>query len=380
MMKSFRRHGLQVLFAFALAACSSIPKTALVDPFPLRFPLIEVGSLDIEGMVVGQPRARDGIVYFGARDGSLTAVDARSQAVLWRFQAESPIAFSPELGDSCVIVRDGGGRFYVLDDKGRGILKKTPEGGLTTAVREDSGRLYFGDLTGRIVALDMKTGGKEIWKFQAPGPVFLGPVFSGDLVIFGTAEVRVDPADELTGFGHLAAGRLLALSRDGKLAWEYALGGVGAISADPAAHEGRLYFGTNDRVFYCLNAATGKRIWSRRLQGAPVHQAFIADGTLAVPASNSVVYLLSGRGGSILSWEAVPSRILYELAAANSLVLVSSASPAVVALDLKAAKRAGQYEASGPLVAGALWSPPFVILFEEGAESGRQRMTVLRSR
>jgi hypothetical protein len=99
-----------------------------------------------------------------------------------------------------------------------------------------------------------------------------------------------------------------------------------------------------------------------------------------VPASNSVVYFLSARGGSILAWENVPSRVVYGLAAAGPLALVSSASPEVMALEIKTGRRVGQYEASGPLAAGAIWSPPYVVLFIEDAGSGQQRIAFLRSR
>jgi hypothetical protein len=101
---------------------------------------------------------------------------------------------------------------------------------------------------------------------------------------------------------------------------------------------------------------------------------------VAVAASNSVVYLLSRKGGSILSWEAIPSRVVYELAAAGPLALVSSASPTVTALDLRTGKPAGQYESSGSLVAGAVWSSPYVVLFVDDEASGRQKIVFLRSR
>ena len=148
----------------------------------------------------------------------------------------------------------------------------------------------------------------------------------------------------------------------------------------PPLAGGRVYFGDAERMFYCLDVATGKVKWRRRLQGAALHPAVIRGNTVAVAASNSVVYLLSREGGSILSWEAVPSRVVYELAAAGPLALVSSASPTVTALDLRTGKRAGQYEAPGPLVAGAVWSPPYVVLFVEDEASGRQKIVFLRSR
>ncbi len=171
---------------------------------------------------------------------------------------------------------------------------------------------------------------------------------------------------------------LRAYDEPGRPRWEFRARGT--IMAEPARAGSGLYFGDEARTFYSLGAAKGRVRWRRRLQGAPVHPAVVGRRTLAVAASNSVVYILSRRGGSILSWETVPSRVVYPPAPAGSLVLVSSASPTVTALDLETGRRVGQYEASGPLVAGAVWSAPNVVLFVEDEASGRQQAVVLRSR
>lgn len=284
-MTRSRRHASLALFGLTLAACAGPLMKPLVDPFPLRFPLTPFGSLEIEGHVVGQPQARDGVLTFATDDGFLTAVVVPSRSVLWRKEA-----------------KEGG------PAAGGGSFQAGPE---TPLLRVEGDRLRAFD-----------AGNTLIWEFAADG----------------------------------------------------------AIAADPAVSSGRVYFGTENRRFYCLKAATGKTLWSRRLQGAPLHPAVSGGGTVVLAASNSVVYFLSARGGSILSWENVPSRIVYRLAAAGPLVLVSSASPDVTAFDIQTGRRVGHHLASGPLVAGAVWSPPYIVLFEEDPESGRQRIVFLRSR
>lgn len=274
------------LLALLLSSCASPAKKSLVDPFPPRFPLVEAGTLEIDGHVAGQPRARDGILYYATREGFMMAVVVRSRDILWR-----------------------------------------------------------------------------------------RPVDAADSDVAGQA----GPAVEAPGLTLKVDGTMLrAVGGPGRTLWEFAA--EGTIVAEPAARDGRVFFGTAERMFYCLDAESGKKVWSRRLQGAPLHPAVVRGGALAVPASNSVVYRLSARGGSILSWEPVASRVLYELAAAGPLVLVSSATKDLVALDIKTGQRSGRYEAGGPLVSGAVWAPPFVVLFFEDPESGRQRAAFLRSR
>lgn len=272
--------GVIAIAGLAIAGCAAPAKKRLVDPFPLRFPLIESGTLEIEGHVVGQPRAQEGIVYFATREGFFTAVVIPSRAVLWRSKTEHPLPSSMEPASDIVILRDAG------------LLQ----------------------------AFDVE--GKPVWEFKAGG----------------------------------------------------------AIEADPAQAGGRVYFGDSERKFYCLDAATGKVKWQRRLQGAPIHPAIIRGRTVAVAASNSVVYLLSRKGGSILSWESIPSRIVFEPFSAGRTLLVSSAAESLLAFDLETGKSVGQHILEDPAVAGPLWIPPYVVLFEETSDPGRQRMVMLRSR
>jgi outer membrane protein assembly factor BamB len=360
MLKS-KAFGIAAMLGLAFVSCAGLTNKLLVDPSAVRFPLVEAGTLEIEGAVVGQPRARDGIVYFATKEGFLTAVVVPARRVFWKFKAEHTVSASPELGESHILLRDDENVIYALDFKGSLVLKTHINEAVTSAVRENKGRNYFGTASGKIIALDFSASGAQVWEYRAAAAITAGPVFSGELVIFGAAD-----------------GKLMVLDNMGKPVWEFAA--KGAIAVDPAVADGRIYFGTENRFFYCLNAATGKKSWARRIQGAPLHPALVLGRRLVIPASNSVIYFISRRGGSILSWEAVPSRVVHALAAAGPIILVSSGSPNLVALDFSTGKRLGEHIASGPLAAGALWGSPFIILVTEGEESGRQRLVFLRAR
>lgn len=351
-----------------LAACAAPAKKPLVDPFPLRFPLTEVGSLEIDGHVVGQPRAQGDVVYYLTREGDLFAVGIPSRALLWRFKADHPLSSSPEIHGDLVLFHDDAGVLYGAIRPGEALLKKTFVPAVTTAAHIFEGGVVLGTADGMMHTSE--PNGDHASVLGLPGPE--AGITSGPVPVWDK-----DGWLHLTLFGRSDA-RLQAIGKKGRMSWEFRA--KGAVPADPVQYGNRLYFGDEARMFYCLNAVTGKVKWRRRLQGSPLHPALVKGNTVAVAASNSVIYLLSRRGGSILSWEGVPSRVVYEPAAAGPIVLVSSASSTVTALDLHTGRRAGQYEASGPLVAGAIWSSPFVVLFVEDDETGRQRIVFLRSR
>jgi outer membrane protein assembly factor BamB len=368
-MEKLRPVGVLATLGLMLVACAAQAHRPLIDPFPLRFPLVEAGRLEIEGHVVGQPQAYHGVVYFAIREGCLMAVGAPSGGALWRFQADNSVSSSPILSGDFVLIRDDGGVFYGINRASGALFYKTTiPAAVTDAVGIFDGGTFLGTAGGGFLCLD--PGGGIGGEYRLPGPQ--AKITAGPAPVFDK-----DAWLDLLLFGY-ADGRLMAVEPKGRPAWEFRA--RGAIQPGLGQFGNNVFFGDSERMFYCLDAATGKVKWRRRLQGSALHPALIRGDTVAVAASNSVVYLLSRKGGSILSWEAVPSRVVFEPAGAGPLALVSSASPTVVALDLRTGKRAGQYAASGPLVAGAVWSPPHVVLFVEDEASGRQRIVFLRSR
>jgi hypothetical protein len=355
----------------ALTACAGPPAAKpLVDPFPLRFPLVEAGRVPIDGHIVGQPRLRDGILYYATREGRLTALVVRSLTVLWRFETESPISAGPELAGDLLLVRDDGGALYGLaGPDGRVALEIAlgPAAAIPALPRLIDGELLLATAEGNVrrLALD----GREIGAYRLP---------------VAEARVTAGPVAVDAGGGHPAAalfglsdGRLLAVDRQGAPVWEFR--GAGAIAPEPVASGGRVYFGTDARRFYCLGAGKGRKKWSRRLQGSPVQAALMVDGRVVVAASNSVVYVLSGRGGSIISWEPMASRLLYEPASAGAYILAACASPGIKALNMRTGAKAEVHPTSD-LLAGALSCPPYVVIFEEDPDSGLQRLVLLTSR
>ena len=75
---------------------------------------------------------------------------------------------------------------------------------------------------------------------------------AGDEVLFSTTSA-LDRHEGLTvavGFSAVATG---------KTNWAFKTGGN--IESSPLVHEGRVFFGSDEPMFYALDAKTGKRIW-----------------------------------------------------------------------------------------------------------------------
>ncbi len=358
-----------VSLALALTSCAAAPKKLLLDPFPVRLPLVEAARVPIDGHVVGQPRAHDGVVYYATREGRLAAVVIPSQTVLWQFATDGPISYGPEAAGGLVLVRDDGGVLYgVAGPPSRAALKIKLDAAVPSTVRIVENELVLTAAEGDVRRFDFE--GRETGGYRLPAPG--ARVTAGPVPVYGRDRGLVSSL-----FGY-SDGRLIAVDLQGALIWEYRA--AGAITADPVVSGGRVYFGTDARMFYCLGAKKGHKKWSRRLQGAPVHPALVSGGRIVVAASNSVVYVLARSGGSIVAWEPIASRLLHEPCAAGPFVLVSSAAPGLKALDARTGAKVEELPTAGPLVAGALSSPPFIVLVEEDPDSGAQALVFLRSK
>lgn len=95
---------------------------------------------------------------------------------------------------------------------------------------------------------------QNVWDFKSPDPNFFHrvpksfPVTDGKHVFFGSDGGNFWCLDAATG----------------KKLWSYGVASFGHknIWSAPALHQGRVYFGSYDGNVYCLDAATGKPVWT----------------------------------------------------------------------------------------------------------------------
>ena len=142
----------------------------------------------VDGRVWGTPVISDGVAYFGSMDGVFHAVDvgddnraydADPQArELWRFRTDGTLVAEPLVTEDRVYMGDFEGTMYAFDLAAR---RNDPSGLAFDPAREwrfkargwfwstpllERGVLYAGTLSGRVHALDAKTG-RELWPAPA---------------------------------------------------------------------------------------------------------------------------------------------------------------------------------------------------------------------
>ncbi|MGA7731959.1 MAG: PQQ-binding-like beta-propeller repeat protein [Chloroflexia bacterium] len=171
---------------------------------------------DAQRGVHSTPAYNCGRVYFGAYDGYLYCLDAKSGELVWEVRPGEWIGSSPALD------REQDRVFVGIE---------------------------YGKKGGRLVAVEGSSGA-TVWEAELGGYVHSSPFFSSELnlVIVGCNDGYLYAADATSG----------------EIKWSYLTGGE--IKGNPVVDEvGRVYFGSFDGYLYCLAATGGELIWQRRI-------------------------------------------------------------------------------------------------------------------
>jgi outer membrane protein assembly factor BamB len=263
------------------------------------------------------PAVAYGMLYMLNKDGYLYALDLNTGDVVWKYQGPGYLMFpgNPTVADGKVYattgqsesytVERGESEFACLDAYTGKLIWKLPVESFSP--RESAviayGTLYFipGNVT---TAVDSISGSEyatidEVWALRSePWPMW-----------------RRDPQHSATGQSGPA---------DLTLRWKFTTSG-GVVSS-PSVVDGNVYFGSQDKNVYCVDARSGRLIWKfmteTRIESSPA----VAYGKVYVGPDDGYIYCLDAYSGSLVWKKDAGGYIEANLASA---VLLRS-SPAVV--------------------------------------------------
>ncbi len=268
-----------------------------------------------EGIGESSPAVHDGVVYIGDLAGLFHAVRAADGKALWTFKAQAEIKSSPVVaGDRvligsydgnlyCLSARDGkllwkfttsnyvhatpvisGGTVYLAgcDEVFRGIrladgkeVLELPSGGYTGASPALlSSWAYFGTFNNEVLGTDLRRK-RIVWRYEHPDrhfPFYSSAAAAGDRIVVGGRDKFVHCLNAKTG----------------KAIWTFATGA--RVDSSPAIAGDRVYVGSNDGRFYVLDLASGKKIWAFEA-GSPLSASpAIAAGRVVIGSQDGRLY------------------------------------------------------------------------------------------
>ena len=109
--------------------------------------------------VRGIPAVGNGIVYIGADDNALHAVDADTGELIWRYETADNVTSSPAIYEDVVCFGSWDGSIYALDAKRGDVLwQYDTDGWVTASLAMRDGVVYVGSNDGFLYALSAEDG------------------------------------------------------------------------------------------------------------------------------------------------------------------------------------------------------------------------------
>jgi len=262
------------------------------------------------GPIVSSPVTALGMVFFGARDNKIYALDAYTGTMRWEYATSGWVDCSPAVAGGMIYATSRDGNLYCLDAVTGHLKWKFATGGTdVSSPLVCDGLVYAasGYPNKWVYAVNAYTG-ILCWKYSATGQyVYSSPVMSGNTIYIGSNDGKYYGFDKAS-----SRSRWTPFSTRGDIYF-----------ASPAVYRGLILgpAGGYDRKFYAIDASTGKEKWSRAILSdsnsasytsspAVTEQGIIYVGTGYAPGSyeNSeyILTALDAVNNGAIVWQTKP--------------------------------------------------------------------------
>ena len=308
----------------AVLTSSNIARLAKTWTYPI--------SRDAFYLIPSSPVVANGVLYIGAEDHILYALDARSGTLLWHFQTGSVIISTPAVANGMVYVGSLDGTLYALDARsGTLVWHFTSRNGIRSSPALVNGMVYVGSRDGILYALDAHAG-TLVWSYQTGGEIWSSPAVANGMVYVGSFDHSFYAVD----------------ARSGTPVWSYRTGNY--ILSSPAVANGMVYIGSEDHMLYAFDALSGAVQWSY-LTGNDVDSSpAVANGVVFVGSRDNSLYAFDARSGNLLWHYASGNSIFSPPTVANGIVYVGSEDHVLYALDVHSGRPVWSYRTGSGIV------------------------------
>jgi outer membrane protein assembly factor BamB len=239
-------------------------------------------DLDSSPCVVG------GRLYIAGENGHVRCMDPRTGRVIWRrfvggigpgtVPGSNGSETSPAVADGEVYAATYDGILFCIDANTGAVRWKASTGDDTDAspVIHDEFVYAAAEEKAPYLYCFARENGRTVWRYDGnPGGYYSTPAIADGRIWIGGEDRRLHCVD----------------ARSGKQIWTFKTGG--GVWCSPCVVDGKVLFGSRDANFYCLDANTGKEFWRVRLDGRIISSPCIVDGVIWIGTATGYFYCLA---------------------------------------------------------------------------------------
>jgi outer membrane protein assembly factor BamB len=293
--------------------------------------VLPVWEFACEDEVRSSPTVAEGVVYVGAYDNNLYALDAETGRFIWKYATEGGIASSPAIWREIVFVGSEDRVFYAIGARTGGLIWTCPTAErIRSSPRVEYGQVFFGSDDGYLYAVSAQSG-RVTWKFQTLQPVRSSPVIGDEVVYFGS------------GDGHVYALDI----QNGDLKWKFRSNR--GITSSPAVDEGLIFVGSTDWNVYALDERTGWAVWRYRTNNAVISSPTVSEGCLYIGSVDGKLYAIETKTGRPIWKFSTEGQVTSSPKVAEGGVYFGSVDGHVYSVDAETGKLRWSFKTGGPV-------------------------------
>jgi serine/threonine protein kinase len=238
--------------------------------------------------IASKPAIFGQTVFIGSEDQKLYALSVKNGNIYWSYRTDDPIRSSPRIHNKVVYIGSDDGYLHAVStDSGNALWKSEAAGPVRSTALIDSDRIYFGCETGEFYCMDLT--GEIKWRNKSKRAVTASPAIIQDEVVFTSVEGHLFALDKKSGWiiwrfrmqkGSISSPLIVkdyifVGSADGYLycvdayrpleKWKFKT--EGQVAGSPALYEDNIYFGSTDGYLYCLDSVNGRMVWKFHTDG-----------------------------------------------------------------------------------------------------------------
>lgn len=294
--------------------------------------IVDIWRFACEDEVRSSPAIKDNVLYIGAYDHNLYALNAETGEFIWKYATDGGIASTPCIHGEQVLIGSGDRILYCVNAR-TGRLEWTcpTQGRIWSSPRVEFGHVFFGSDDNHLYAVSAQTG-RIAWKVEMGGPVRSSVTFGEDILYFGCED-----------------GSVVALDIRGQVKWRFrARRGVTSSPFVDRA-EGLLYIGSFDWNVYSLDARSGWAVWRFRTNGPIISSPAVVNGVVFIGSADKHLYALDARSGRLLWKYETEGQVTSSPACGSGAVYFGSIDHHLYSLDAESGELRWRFKTGGPI-------------------------------
>jgi outer membrane protein assembly factor BamB len=304
---------------------------------PVDSGILPIWEFRCEDEIRSSPVVVDGVVYIGAYDNNLYALNAKTGEFQWKYPTEAGIAATPFVWNDRVLIGSEDRLLYAISAGTGRILWTCPtEGRIRSSARVEFEHAFFGSDDYRLYAVNAHSG-RVVWKFESLGPIRSSPVVGDEIVYVGSED------------NHLYAIDL----QSGSQKWKFRANR--GITSSPILHDGLVIFGSSDWNVYALDERSGWIIWRARTNQAVISSPRVMDGIVYVGSADGYLYTLDVTSGRQIWKFDSNSQIVSNPAVTEDVVYFGTIGGEVISVGVKSGKERWRFTTQGKVTSSPFY-------------------------